>query len=200
MINGGSTVGGRRLLDGIQALFGIFNAVASLKDWKNTNLTYANIAPPKLPANFVMHSRRFAPCIAHPNEDGTVVDYRDYLGGTLPSESGVDYCDLLGIDDEFLAITYDNTTVMQRFIETEYVIHRFGSAYLRVEYVHPLHPNVTFVEVLDNSDPENPVQFHYNVDTETKGFVTTVISSELEIVEFKGKQKPAVYITTSSCF
>ncbi len=187
-MQGGSSTGGRRLLDGILALFGIFNAVASLKDWKEASPRYANIAPPTLPNNFVMHSRRFAPCIVNPNQDGSVVDFPEYLGGTLPVEPGVDYCDLLQINTDLIAVTYVNNTrnILHRFIETEYVIYRVGSNYLRVEYVHPLHPEVTFVEVLDNSDPQNPLQFHYNVDTSTKGLVMTPVLSELEIVEFKG--------------
>jgi hypothetical protein len=185
----------RRLLDGIVALYGIFNAVADLSTWYNAQ-SYANQPPPKLPQNFIMYSRRYAPCIAFPTQTGAAVPYTGvYTGGTLPSDPGTDFCALLNVPSSLISTTYKDGAVLDRFIEVEYSIFRLGKEHLRVEYVHPLHPNVTYVEVLDTTDPARPVSFHYNVDTATKGMRIDGSSTEVEVPVFVG---PVYYYNTSS--
>jgi hypothetical protein len=185
----------RRLLDGVAALFGIFNAVADLAKWYDP-VKYENQPPPKLPENFIMYTRRYAPCVANPVPSGDIVPYDGvYSGGSLPLGPGIDYCALLNVSDSLVSTTYfNNGTVLDRFIETEYTIYRVGSEYMRVEYVHPLYPNFTYVEVLDTSDSNYPISFHYQVDSRTKGMSIVTTDVDVEVPVFEG---PVYYYNTT---
>ncbi|KAJ1384018.1 hypothetical protein B484DRAFT_19368, partial [Ochromonadaceae sp. CCMP2298] len=156
----GRRLSGARRLSGVRSLFAIFNAVAALSEWYEGSAAYSNnIKPPRLPDNFVMYASRLSPCVPFPHVNGTIVPYHDFTGA-LPNLRGVDYCDILNVTNEFLTYAHDdelNTTV--RYIEMLHTIYRVGEQYLRVEYRHPLVPNYTYVEVLDNSIAEDPVQF-----------------------------------------
>jgi len=48
-------------------------------------------------------------------------------------------------------------------------MYRAGSTRLRMEYMHPLAPNQTLVEVLDASDPDAPIQFQYQAEGARRG-------------------------------
>jgi hypothetical protein len=166
---GFTTVGGSRRLLQVRALFGIFNAVASVTSY-GINAP-PELPPPSLPDNFVMFARRLTPCIPVTPEAGQSVPVwvGNYTGGPLP-RSGVDLCALLNIADDQLLHTYkEDGSVDQRFIAMSYSMFRLGASLLRVEYEHPFVPGQMLVEVLDNTDETAPLQFSYQVRSSDKG-------------------------------
>ena len=160
----------RRLLQ-VRALFGIFNAVASVTADGTT--APAGVPPPSLPDNFKMFARRLTPCVPYtqPNGAPTPLFNGIYDPSTpLPRAQGYDLCSLLNINDTSLLHTYnDDGSVDQRFVAMSYTMYRLGSTLLRVEYEHPLVPGQILVEVLDATDAAAPVQFEYQVSSADKG-------------------------------
>ena len=173
----------RRLLQ-VRALFGIFNAVASVTADGTT--APAGVPPPSLPDNFKMFARRLTPCVPYtqPNGAPTPVFAGVYDPSTpLPRAQGYDLCSLLNINDTSLLHTYnDDGSVDQRFVAMSYTMYRLGSSLLRVEYEHPLVPGQLLVEVLDATDAAAPVQFEYQVSTADKGIGLLPSSSSAQPV------------------
>ena len=173
----------RRLLQ-VRALFGIFNAVASVTADGTT--APAGVPPPSLPDNFKMFARRLTPCVPYtqPNGAPTPVFAGVYDPSTpLPRAQGYDLCSLLNINDTSLLHTYnDDGSVDQRFVAMSYTMYRLGSSLLRVEYEHPLVPGQLLVEVLDATDAAAPVQFEYQVSTADKGLGLLPSSSSAQPV------------------
>lgn len=156
-----SSSGSRRLLQ-VQTLFGLFNAVSSLS---NTT-TYA-VPSPSLPDSFVMFARRRTPCIPHPvngtDQPGPVP--ANFTGGAIPIVPGLDVCALLNINTSLLVVAADST----RYVWMTYTLYRHSATQLRVEYTHPFVPGTMLVEVLDNSNSSDPVQFSYQVNSADRG-------------------------------
>ncbi len=166
---GFTTNGATRRLLQVRALFGIFNAVASVSSY-GLNAP-PELPPPTLPAQFTMFARRLTPCIpvSPPAGEPVPLFVGSYTGGPLP-RTGVDLCALLNIDDSQLVHSYaEDGSVDQRFIAMSYTMIRLGATQLRVEYEHPLVPGQMLVEVLDNTDASAPVQFSYQVSSGDKG-------------------------------
>jgi hypothetical protein len=155
----------------IRALFGVFNAVIDAKNLRPSAIdadTAARVLPPTLPDAFVMFARRRSPCVPNParvGEGAAPVVTPDYAGaGPLPAGPGVDVCAALRIpDSELIVVPLGAGEAPLRFVAMTVTIYRIGADLLRTEYTHPLLPNQTFVEVLDTTDPENPVQYEYQV-------------------------------------
>jgi hypothetical protein len=164
-----TTVTGRARELQIRALFGIFNAVIDAKHLRPGAIdaaTAARVLPPTLPEAFVMFARRRSPCVPNPAREGAAaLATPDYAGaGPLPAGPGVDVCAALRIpDSELIVVPLGAGEAPLRFVAMTVTIYRIGADLLRTEYTHPLLPNQTFVEVLDTTDPENPVQFEYQV-------------------------------------
>lgn len=111
------------------------------------------------------------------NETETIVNYttggESFASGgarlgALPAGPGVDLCAYLAIPGEYLT----NTTignVTESFITMGITVYRRGNTNIRTEYQHPLAPNVTLVEIIDNSDPAFPLEYRYQTYGPSKG-------------------------------
>lgn len=163
-------VSGRRLLEDVASVTGTFNAVPAVTSTSVTNATSSFLLPtPTLPANFIMTAMHLTPCVSVPTADGNIfTEYEaNYRGGALPTDAGVDLCHLLQISEDHIVQVSDNEN--SRYLGMKYTLYKYD-AYVRVEYVHPLHPNYAFVQVWNQTISSRVSSFQYQVDATSLGY------------------------------
>jgi hypothetical protein len=104
--------------------------------------------------------------------------------GALPAGPGVDLCAHLAIPAEYLLNTTDENGLVESFVTMGVTVYRRGSTNIRTEYQHPLAPNVTLVEIVDNSDPEFPLQYRFQSYGASKGVGDITPDVALQLFNF----------------
>jgi hypothetical protein len=123
------------------------------------------------------------------NETQQIVNYTTsstpYSGlGALPAGPGVDLCAHLAIPAAYLLNTTDENGLVESFVTMGVTVYRRGSTNIRTEYQHPLAPNVTLVEIVDNSDPDFPLQYRYQSYGASKGVDYIAPDTALQLFNF----------------
>lgn len=164
--------GARRLQ--IRALYALFNAVVELSKLGAIYINGTAFDPPYLPENFRMVAVRRTPCVPLPwNGTGSPPESPPFnVSVGLLQYRGYDVCKALGVPENDLINGTGPKGDQVFYLPMTITTIRFGKQYLRVEYEHPMYPNSAYIQVLDVTNIESPVQFEYQVDGPGRGYAT----------------------------